>query len=50
MAYVMQLMKNPKTLLNLQKPMIDSTAIVKATSTSIDFEDCTIDSDPELED
>ena len=50
MAYVTQLMKNSKILLNLQKLMVDSAAVVKATSTSVDFEDYATDSDSELED
>ena len=50
MAYVTQLVKNSKILLNLQKLMVDYAAVVKATSTSVNFEDCTTDSDPELED
>ena len=50
MTCVMQLVKNPKTLLNLQKLVVDFTAVVKATSTSIDFENCATDSDSEPED
>ena len=50
MTCVVQLVKNPKTLLNLQKLVVDSAAVVKATSTSVDFGDCATDSDPEPED
>ena len=50
MACVAQLVKNFKTLLNLRKLVIDSAAIIKATSTPVDFEDCATDSDSELED
>ena len=50
MTCVAQLVKNPKTLLDLQKLVVDSAAVVKATSTPVDFEDCATDSDSELED
>ena len=50
MTCVTQLVKNSKTLLNLQKLVIDFTPMVKATSTPVDFEDCAINSDSVLED
>ena len=50
MICVTQLVKNSKTLLNLQKLVIDFTPMIKATSTPVDFEDCAINSDSELED
>ena len=50
MTCMAQFVKNSKTLLNLQKLVVDSAAIIKATSTSVDFGDCTTDSDSELKD
>jgi hypothetical protein len=49
-ACVAQLVKNPKTLLDLQKLVVDSAAVVKATPTTVDFGNCETDSDPEPED
>jgi hypothetical protein len=47
---VAQLVKNPKTLLDLQKLVVDSVAVTKAAAIPVDFGDCPTDSDPEPED
>ena len=49
MTYVTQLVKNFKTLQDLQKLMVDSSAVAKVTSTLVNFGNCTTDSDPEPE-
>lgn len=49
-ACVAQLVKNPKTLVDLQKLVVDSAAVVKTTPTTVDFGDCATDSDPEPDD
>jgi hypothetical protein len=42
--------KNPKTLLDLQKLVVDSTAVANPTTIPIQFGDCPTDSDLEPED
>ena len=47
---VAQLVKNPKTLLDLQKLVVDSTTVANPITIPIEFGDCPTDSDPEPED